>query len=192
MKYTIGGDQLYSELNNQGDGYAYGLDLFWRDRKSIKNGEYWISYSYIESLRDYRDYPHRAVHSYTSKHNLTLVYKHWFSRLRSLVAANYSIASPRYYNDPNSEVFNGERSLAYQSLNMNWSYLMKQNVIFYLSVSNLLGQEQQFGYKYASRPDETGVYQSAPLLPTAKRWILIGCFITLSKKGEINQLDKIN
>ena len=192
MKYNRDEDQQYTYINNSGDGYAYGLDLFWRDRKSIKNGEYWISYSYIESLRDYRDYPQKAVHSFTSKHNLTLVYKHWFSRLRSLVATNYSIASPRYYNDPNSEIFNGEKSLVYQSLNMNWSYLPKQNVIIYLSISNLLGQEQQYGYKFASIPDENGVYRGAPLLPSAKRWIILGCFITLSKKGVINQLDKIN
>ena len=192
IKYGTGADQQYSFVNNLGDGYAYGLDFFWRDRKSINNGEYWISYSYIESMRDYLDYPYEAVHNFSSKHNLTLVYKHWFDRLRSQLGANYSIASPRYYNDPNSETFNGEKSMAYQSLNINWSYLLKQHVIIYASVSNLLGSDQQFGYKYASIPDENGIYRSAPILPEAKRWFLLGCFITLSKNREINQLDKIN
>jgi hypothetical protein len=192
VKFVLDSEQEYAYINNEGDGYAYGLDLFWRDKQSIKNGEYWISYSFIESLRDYLNYPHEAVHNYTSKHNLTLIYKHWFNRLRSQLGVNYSIASPRYYNDPNSEVFNGEKTRTFHSLNMNWSFLMKQNVIFYLTVSNVLGTDQQFGYKYASIPDENGVYQSAPILPGAKRWFLIGCFITLSKNGEINQLDKIN
>ena len=143
-------------------------------------------------MRDYLDYPGKAVHNYTSKHNLTLVYKHWFDRLRSQIGTNYSIASPRYYNDPNSETFNGEKSMAYQSLNINWSYLLKQHVIIYASVSNLLGTDQQFGYKYASIPDEYGLYRSAPIRAGAKRWFLIGCFITLSNDKEINQLDKIN
>jgi outer membrane cobalamin receptor len=192
VKYGISEDQSYSFINNQGSGYAYGFDFFWRDRKSIKNGEYWISYSYIESMRDYLDYPYEAVHNYTSKHNLTLVYKHWFDRLRSQLGLNYSVASPRYYNNPNTNIFNGEKSMAYQSLNVNWSYLLKQHVIIYASVSNLLGSEQQFGYKYASMPDEEGIYRSAPIMPGAKRWFLIGCFITLSKNKEINQLDKIN
>ncbi len=192
VKYGIGENQQYSFVNNLGDGYAYGLDFFWRDRKSIKNGEYWISYSYIESIRDYLDYPGEAVHNFTSKHNLTLIYKHWFDSLRSQLGVNFSIASPRHYNDPNKDVFNGEKSMAYHSLNINWSYLPKQNVIIYASVSNLLGSEQQFGYKYASVPDESGTYRSAPILPGAKRWFLIGCFITLSKDKEINQLDKIN
>ena len=192
VKYEISDDQNFSYINNQGEGYAYGLDFFWRDRKSIKNGEYWISYSYIESMRDYLDYPYEAAHNYTSKHNLTLVYKHWFDRLRSQMGLNNSVASPRYYNNPNNNTFNGEKTMAYHSLNVNWSYLLKQHVIIYASVSNLLGSEQQYGYKYASIPDEEGIYQSAPIMPGAKRWFLIGCFITLSKNKEINQLDKIN
>ena len=143
-------------------------------------------------MRDYLDYPYEAVHNYTSKHNLTLVYKHWFDRLRSQLGVNYSIASPRYFNNPNSDIFNGEKSMAYQSLNVNWSYLLKQHVIIYATVSNLLGSKQQFGYQYASIPDENGIYRSAPILPGAKRWFLLGCFITLSKDKKINQLDKIN
>jgi hypothetical protein len=182
----------YQDITNEGHGFSYGLDLFWRDRKTIRNGEYWISYSFIESRRDYRDYPYESVHNYTSRHNLTLVYKHWFDRLRSQLGTNFSIASPRYYNDPNSDTFNGERSLPYRSLNINWSYLLKQNIIIYATVSNLLGSEQQFGYQYASTPDENGVYRGIPIRPEAKRWFLIGCFITLSKNGNLNQLDKIN
>jgi len=192
VKYGVSMDQAYSYINNQGEGYAYGLDFFWRDRKSIKNGEYWISYSYIESIRDYLDYPYEAVHNYTSKHNLTLVYKHWIDRLRSQLGLNFSVASPRYYNNPNSEIFNGEKTRAYQSLNMNWSYLLKQHVIIYATVSNIFGTEQQYGYSYSSIPDEEGIYKSAPILPGAKRWFLLGCFITLSKDKSINQLDKIN
>jgi hypothetical protein len=192
IKYGLNEDYTYQFINNEGDGYAYGFDFFWRDRKTIKNAEYWISYSYIESIRNYLDYPYEAIHNYTSKHNLTLVYKHWIDRLRSQLGVNYSIASPRYYNDPNSDTFNGEKTLPYNSLNINWSYLLKQNVIIYATVSNLLGSEQQFGYKYASNPDENGFYRSAPILPGAKRWFLLGCFITLSKDREINQLDKIN
>jgi len=192
VKYGISEKQNFSYINNLGDGYAYGLDFFWRDKLSIKNGEYWISYSFNESLRNYHDFPYEAVHNYTSKHNLTLVYKHWFKALRSQLGLTYSVASPRYYNDPNSEFFNGEKSLAYQSLNINWSYLLKPHVIIYVTASNLLGSEQHFGYKYASVPDENGAYLSAPILPGAKRWFLIGCFITLSKDKDINQLDKIN
>jgi hypothetical protein len=192
VRYGWGNEQGYSFINNTGNGYAYGVDLFWRDRKSIKNGEYWISYSYIESVRDYLDYPQEAVPDFSSKHNLSLVYKHWIEGARSMLGTSYHYSSPRFYNNPNSQEFNGEMTKAYHSLNMNWSLLLKQNVIFYFTVSNILGYEQQFGHTYASTPDTEGIYMSKPVLPGAKRWFLMGCFITLSKDGTINQLDKIN
>jgi len=185
-------EQDYTFINNTGEGYAYGLDLFWRDKKSIKNGEYWISYSYIESLRDYLDYPEQAIPNFSSKHNLSLVYKHWIEGLRSMLGTSYHYSSPRYYNNPNSQEFNGELTRAYHSLNMNWSLLLKQNVILYFTVSNILGYEQQFGQSYASTPGPDGIYSSKPILPGAKRWFLVGCFITLSRDKSINQLDKIN
>ncbi len=80
----------------------------------------------------------------------------------------------------------------YHSLNMNWSLLLKQNVIMYFTVSNILGFEQQYGRSYAAMPGPDGIYNSKPILPEAKRWFLVGCFITLSKDKSINQLDKIN
>ncbi len=103
---------LPESYNNNGSGYAAGLDLFWRDKKSIKNGDYWISYSYLDTKRDYRQYPELAIPTFASKHNLAVVYKHWFGKLRSLASVNYIYSSPRVYNNPNSEKFNGERTLA--------------------------------------------------------------------------------
>jgi hypothetical protein len=96
------------------------------------------------------------------------------------------------YDNPNSREFNGELTKAYHSLNMNWSLLLKQNVILYFTVSNILGYDQEFGRSYAPTPGPDGIYYSKPILPGAKRWILVGCFITLSKDKSINQLDKIN
>jgi outer membrane cobalamin receptor len=176
----------------QGDGYAYGLDLFWRDKQSIRNGEYWISYSYINAQRDYLDFPEQAIPSFSSKHNLSLVYKHWFEGLRSMLGTSYHYSSPRYYNNPNDVEFNAERTKPYHSLNMNWSLLLKQHVILYFTVSNILGYEQEFGRSYAAMPGPDGSYYSKAILPEAKRWFLVGCFITLSKDKSINQLDKIN
>ena len=109
-----------------------------------------------------------------------------------MLGTSYHYSSPRAYNNPNSQQFNGEQTKAYHSLNMNWSLLLKQNVILYLTVSNILGYEQEFGYSYAAAPGQDGSYNSKPILPEAKRWILLGCFITLSKDKSINQLDKIN
>ena len=38
-------------INNNGYGDAKGIEFFWRDKKTIKNVDYWISYSYLDTKR---------------------------------------------------------------------------------------------------------------------------------------------
>jgi vitamin B12 transporter len=45
--------KTFPDTNTLGTGYAQGFELFWRDKKSIKNIDYWISYSYLDTKRDY-------------------------------------------------------------------------------------------------------------------------------------------
>lgn len=180
-----------SGFNNNGHGYAGGLDVFYRDKKTIKNGDYWISYSYLDTKRDYRTYPELSVPGFASTHNFSVVYKHWFGKLRSLAGVNFRYASPRVYNNPNTNVFNGEKMSSYKSLDVSWSFLYKQNVIFYAAVNNLPGFKQEFGRRYASFPDENGYYRSAAIESEAPRFFILACFVTLTSKGTANQLDKI-
>lgn len=176
---------------NAGSGYAYGLDLFYRDQKTIKNGDYWISYSFVETKRQHRDFPELATPSFVSRHNLSVVYKHFITQWRSMPGATFTYGSPRRYNDPNSSEFNAEKMSAFLSLDLNWSYLYRENIIFHAAVSNVPGFKQGFGQRFASQPDANGQFASTPILPAARRFIVLGCFITLSGNGN-NQLDKIN
>lgn len=180
-----------SYYTNNGNGYAYGLDLFFRDNKTIKNGEYWISYSYLETKRNYLEFPEESTPGYASKHNVSFIYKHWIKKMRSLIGASYNYSSPRNYNDPNKAQFNTESTKAYHSLNLNWSYLYRENIIFYTSATNILGYEQSFGHEFSTVPNSNGVYEKRLITPPAPRFFIIGCFITLSKSGDKNQLDKI-
>jgi len=182
---------LPTSYSNSGYGYAKGIDIFWRDKKTIKNGDYWISYSYIDTKRDYRNYPAEVTPGFASKHNFAAVYKHWFGGLRSYASANFKYSSPRIYNNPNSDVFNGEHTKPYKSVDVSWSFLFRQNIIIYAAVTNVFGFKQGYGNSYASIPDENGVYKSAPITAGADRFYIVACFITLSRKGEANQVDKI-
>ncbi|MEJ2004485.1 MAG: TonB-dependent receptor [Cyclobacteriaceae bacterium] len=178
-------------LVNSGDGYARGIDLFWRDAKTFRNVDYWISYSYLDSERDYLDFPEKSIPSFVSNHNLSLVYKHWFQSLRSQLGITYTFGSPRRYNDPNLETFNSEKTNAYHNLSMNVSYLMSSNVIVYFSMTNLTGRKNIFGYEYAEAPDQNGIYVSQAIVPPADRFLFLGVFITLSKDKGINQLPNL-
>jgi hypothetical protein len=191
VKLNGGEFYLPTSYNNNGSGYAKGLDFFWRDKTTIKNGDYWISYSYIDTKRDYRNFPEAAVPTFVSKHNFSMVYKHWIGGLRSLAGINFKYSSPRVYNDPNSTVFNGEKMLPYRSLDLSWSFLYRQNIIFYGAVTNVAGFKNEYGRSYASSPDVSGTYPSMAIQPSSDRFYVIGCFITLTRKSNQNQLDKI-
>ncbi|MDP3643285.1 MAG: TonB-dependent receptor [Bacteroidota bacterium] len=191
VKLNGGEFYLPTSYNNNGSGYAKGLDLFWRDKKSIKNGDYWISYSYLDTKRDYRNFPEEAVPTFASKHNLSVVYKHWFGSIRSYPGANFRYSSPRVYNDPNSQVFNGKKMLPYRSLDLSWSFLYRQNIILYGAVTNVLNFKNEFGQRYSDHPDSNGNYPGKAILPSSNRMYVLACFITLTRKGNANQLEKI-
>lgn len=188
IKYT----SALSEIKNNGHGYAYGFDLYLRDNKTIKNGDYWLSYSYTKAERDYLNYPTMANPSYANTHNISLVYKHWITEWRSQIGATFMYGSPRSHHNPNNENFMDEQLESYKSLDINWSYLYRENIIFYVSVTNVLGFENNYGYTYSPIPNDAGQYSRSEVLPAAKRFFFLGCFITLSPSGTDNQLDKLN
>jgi hypothetical protein len=182
---------LPQAYDNSGEGYAYGLDFFWRDRKTFKNAEYWISYGYISAERDFRDYPQPAIPSFVSRHNLSVVFKHWINPIRTLAGVSYKFSSPRVYHDPNLPGFHNSKTIPFHSLDVNLSYLHRENIIFYLGITNLPGFKQVYGNRFADTPGENGTYASEPVVPGADRFFVVACFITLSKRGDLNQLDKI-
>ncbi|HEX6889219.1 MAG TPA: TonB-dependent receptor [Chryseolinea sp.] len=175
-------------FNQQGKGYAKGIELFWRDNRSIRNVDYWVSYSYLDTQRDYLDFPQSATPTFASTHNFSLVYKHFIQLIKCQLGFTYSFASGRPYNDPNTENFNGAKTPYYSDLSMNVAYLPKPFLIVYLSCTNLTGRDNIFGYEYSRTRDDNGVYQSRPIRQAAPRFLFVGIFITLSKDKSISQL----
>lgn len=188
VKYA---DDQKTFINNNGSGYAKGFELFWRDNKSIKNFDYWISYSYLNTKRDYLDFPNEAIPSFASAHNVSVVYKYFISKLKTQVGATYSFASGRPYNDPNEDKFNGGKTKSYQDLSFNLAYLPRPNLIIYFSATNLLGRDNIFGYEFSQQVNEEGFYNSRAIRQPAKRFLFVGIFLTLSKEKSINQLPSL-
>ena len=177
-----------TDLTNEGTGFAKGIELFWRDNRSIKNVDYWISYSYLDTERDYLDAPYSVTPSFASAHNFSVVYKHFISNLKSQIGMTYSYTSGRPYNDPNVDAFNAGTTKNYQDLSANISYLPTSQIIIHLSCTNILGRDNIFGFEYSNIPDVNGVYASRAIRPPAPRFLFLGVFITLSKEKSINQL----
>ncbi len=180
-------------LTNSGNGYAKGIELFWRDSETIKNVDYWISYSFLDTERDYLNFPTSAVPSFASAHNFSFVYKHFITAIKSQLGFTYSYASGRTYFNPNktTDQFNSDKTPSYQDLSANLAYLPKNNLIIYLSCTNLLGRDNIFGYQYSTTPNTEGAFVSRAVRQPAPRFLFIGVFITLSKNKSINQLPNL-
>lgn len=192
IRYEQGAqDFSFTNLSNEGHGYARGLELFLRSTSTIKNADFWLSYSLLDTKRLFRNYPVEAIPSFASTHNISFVYKHFISTIRSQVGGSLSVASGRPYNNPNKDGFNQDRTPAYQDLSLNWAYLFRQNIVFYSAITNVFGAENIGGYQFASTPDEAGFYKSRPMTQGAKRFFFLGVFITLTKNKQENQLDRL-
>jgi hypothetical protein len=177
-----------TELSNNGSGYAKGIEVFWRDNESLRNVDYWVSYSLLDTKRNYLHFPHAATPNFASKHNLSVVYKHFVRQIKSQLGFTYSLASGRPFYNPNSNNFNGDRTPRYEDLSFNWSYLPRPYIIVYFSCTNLLGRDNIFSYEYSNQLNEEGFYNGRAIRQPANRFLFIGIFITLSKNKSVNQL----
>jgi hypothetical protein len=191
VQYNTRDIQYNSVFNNNGSGYAKGLDLFWRDNNLYKNLEYWISYSYIDSERQYKNFPNMATPNFVANHSLSIVTKYFITDWKSQIGFTNSYSSGRPYNDPNQTQFMNGKTKSYNSLSFNWAYLLTTQKILYFSVSNVLGTQNVFGYDYAKLPDANGVYNRQPVLPTADRFFFVGFFWTISDNKNENQLKNL-
>jgi outer membrane cobalamin receptor len=188
VKYGTPNDFTPSNFNNNGYGKAKGVDFFWRDGDTFKNTDYWISYSFVDSNRDYIDYTEAATPSFVSQHNFSFVLKHFVQPLRTQFGATYNFASTRLFHNPNKPGFQNDGTPNFHDLSLNAAVLFKQNIILYMSCSNVFGRDNVFGYEYANSPNENGFYESQPIIQGAKRFVFVGLFITLTKDGQENQL----
>ncbi|NRB58656.1 MAG: carboxypeptidase-like regulatory domain-containing protein [Winogradskyella sp.] len=180
-----------SNFNSEGFGYAQGLDLFWRDNTSIKNLDYWISYSYLDTERDYRNFVSAAQPNYATDHNFSVVTKYWIDSWKSQLGLAYTYSSGRPYTNPNTNEFLNERTKSFNSLSFNWAYLLSQQKILYLSVNNVLGIRNVNGYQYATAPDVNGQFNRRALRPATDQFFFVGFFWTISEDGKDNQLDNL-
>jgi len=191
VKYDTDLTSFDTNFNNTGSGYATGLDLFFRDNKSIKNIDYWVSYSLLDTKRDYKNFPIAAQPNFANTHNLSVVGKYWIDSWKSQVGLSYNFASGRSYTDPNQMGFLNQKTKAYNSLSVNWAYLLSPQKILYFSVNNALGFTNVNGYQYSDTPNINGQFNSRALRPAADQFFFVGFFWTISQNGTDNQLDNL-
>jgi vitamin B12 transporter len=174
-------------LNNNGYGDAKGFDFFWRDKKSFKYFDYWISYSYLDTKRDFLNYPNAIQPSFAAKHTSSFVVKRFVGKLKTQFNGSYTYASGRpYYNiryDNASSKFSISdqgKTIDYKSLSLSVNYLpniFKKGAgkfsVFVFSVTNVLNSDQVFGYKYSYNGS-----RKQAIVPPSKMFFFLGAFLS--------------
>ncbi len=169
----------YGSTNNSGNGYAQGLDVFFRDRKTLKNAEYWISYSYLDTKRLFANYTAEAMPTFASTHNLSVLYKKYFTKLNLQVNGAYTYSSGRPYYNPNDAEFMADRTPAYHNLSLSFNYLMSlagNFTVIYAEVGNVLGTQNVFGYRYSADGK-----QRISTSPPTYRSVFVGINVQIDK-----------
>ena len=172
-------------LNNNGSGYAKGVELFWRDKKSLKNIDYWVSYSYLDSKRDYLNYTESLFPNFAAKHTLSVVAKKFVTNWKTGFNISYNYNSGRpYYNfvteNGNTVLKNQGFVKDYQAVNFSLNYLpnlgkkdARAFTVLVLSINNVLGTKNEFGYNFSSNG-----LKSRAIVPPTNTFVFIGAFIS--------------
>lgn len=171
-----------TQIRNNGSGYASGLDIFWRDKKTLKFTDYWISYSFIDSKRKFKDYKRTVTPDFVSKHNFTVVYKRWVQDIHSQLSLTYNFSSGRYYYNPFDPEFSAGKTKPIHDFSGNISYitnLFGYMTIVHLSVSNILGLDKTYAYRFTRDSENDNGYESYPVKSMVQRTIILGVFISL-------------
>ena len=173
--------------NNNGYGNAKGIEFFWRDKKTIKNVDYWISYSYLDTKRDFLNYPFAIQPSFAATHTVAFVFKRFMLPWKTGFNFSYNFATGRpYYNltydNTQSKYIIGDqgKTINYNNMSFSINYLpnlgkkdAKVFAVWVLGINNVLGQNQVYSYNYSN----DGSRKEA-VTPPAKRFIFIGCFLS--------------
>jgi hypothetical protein len=177
----------YPVTNNDGDGYAKGVEVFFRDKRTFRDFDYWISYTYLDTKRKFNNYPYALQPEFATPHTASLAVKRFFKDLNLNVNLSYSLATGRpYYNIQTDEsgkpylMSNGKTNM-YNQMNMSFAYLFKmfsqwKHPAFAglgLGINNVLGSKSVFGYNFSAN----GLNKSAITLP-ATRSYYFGIFMS--------------
>ncbi|WP_316751885.1 TonB-dependent receptor [Pedobacter gandavensis] len=166
-----------SDFNNKGKGYARGLDVFWKDKQSVDLTEYYVSYSYLDTKRDYIDFESAARPSFAPKHTFNLVAMRSTRDIHWQFSGTYTFSSGRSYFNPLSKVFMSDRTQNNHNVSLGITHLpgwIKGFSAFNLNINNVLGLKNVYGYRYAY----DGSRREA-VLPPAKRSFLLSFLMNI-------------
>ncbi len=171
-----------SNTNNDGFGYAKGIDIFWCDKTSINHLNYWISYSFLDTKRFYQNYPVKAMPTFASHHNLSVVVKYSIPKTSVNIGISYNYTSGRPYYDPNHSFLSDKTPPVHNLVfSGNYAWFFKNNLFaVFAYIDNIAGIKNVHNYFFSA----DGLERHS-LTPPAYRSVYAGINITLAKRRTI-------
>ncbi len=172
-------------INNNGFGDAKGFEFFWRDKKTIKNVDYWISYSFLDTKRDFLNFPYATTPNFAAKHTASIVMKKFVQAWKMQFNGSYNYASSRPYYDirfDGSKYYFADMGKVqdYHNISIAFNYLptigkpnAKNFVVYVLSLSNTFGIKQVYGYQYSYNG-----LRKEQIVPPSRIFVYIGAFFS--------------
>jgi vitamin B12 transporter len=173
-------------VNNNGFGDAKGFELFWRDKKTIKNFDYWISYSFLDTKRDFLNFPSAITPNFAARHTASVIAKKFVQKIKMNfnAAYNYSSGRPFYNIQPDGSgnfKFNDRGTIPdYHNVSFAINYLpkigkkdAKSFAVYVLQVSNIFNLKQTFGYQYSLNG-----LRKQEIVPPSRMFVFLGAFIS--------------
>lgn len=172
-------------VNNNGFGDAKGFEFFWRDKKTVKDFDYWVSYSFLDTERDFLNFPYAITPNFAATHTASLIMKKFVLPWKTGFNMAYNYASSRpYYNivtTGGTTKFSDRGKVPdYHNLSfsLNWIPTLgkkdaKSFAVYVLSVNNILNLKQTFGYQYSYNG-----FRKEPILPTSRMFVFVGAFLS--------------
>ncbi|NCI45481.1 TonB-dependent receptor [Sediminibacterium sp. WSJ-3] len=173
--------KTYPAYNNDGSGDAKGFELFWRDKKTIKGLDYWLSYSWLDTRRNFLNYPQSLQPTFAANHTASLVVKKFYPKINTGFNFTYSFATGRPYynmrlNAGKYEIADQGKTINYNNLGFSFNYLTslgKAYAVLVGSVTNVFNSKQVFGYNYS----HDGTRKDA-ITPPAPQFFFLGVFLS--------------
>jgi len=185
-------------INNNGFGDAKGIEFFWRDKKTIKNVDFWVSYSFLDTKRDFLNFPYAITPNFAAKHTASIVMKKFVQAWKIQFNGAYNYASSRPYYDIR---FDGSRYYFadmgkvqdYHNISVAFNYLptigkpnAKNFAVYVLSISNAFGIKQVYGYQYSYNG-----LRKEQIVPPSRVFVYIGAFFSFGIDRSQEAVDRL-
>jgi hypothetical protein len=185
-------------INNNGFGDAKGIEFFWRDKKTIKNVDFWVSYSFLDTKRDFLNFPYAITPNFAARHTASVVMKKFVQAWKMQFNGAYNYASSRPYYDIR---FDGSRYYFadigkvqdYHNISIAFNYLptigkpnAKNFAVYVLSISNAFGIKQVYGYQYSYNG-----LRKEQIVPPSRVFVYIGAFFSFGIDRSQEAVDRL-